>query len=345
MFDIKNILKELCSISSPSGYEYSCTNQILDCIYKFDNQINVDIDILGNICFKKQGESDKAIMLVAHYDEIGLSIKFIDDCGYIYFASIGGVDINVLKGQRVLISHCDSYVLGVVGVMPIHISSQQKKNADTDISELWIDIGAKSKEEAEQIVSIGDPITFYPNFSELPNKMFTSKSIDNRAGLVTLLSVYAQIKNIVTEYTIYFVASVQEELGLRGVKTATYSITPDICIAVDVTHATDYSAINKRKYGYIGLGNGAVIPKGPNFNFILQQELCDIAQTYKIKHQIESISGYSGTDVAEAQLSKAGCKTGLISIPCRYMHTPIEIASFNDIESAIEILVNYCKTK
>lgn len=345
MIDLKDTLKELCSISSPSGYEYLCMDLILDCINKFDNQINVDNDVLGNIYFKKQGESDKALMLVAHYDEIGLSIKFIDDCGYIYFTPIGGVDTNVLRGQKVLISHCDSQILGVVGTMPIHLSSQQKRNADSDISELWIDIGVKSKEEAEQIVSIGDPITFYPNFCELPNGMFISKSIDNRAGLITLLSVYKQIKNIATEHTIYFVASVQEELGLRGVKTATYSITPDICIAIDVTHATDYSAINKRKYGYIGAGNGAVIPKGPNFNFLLQQELCDIAKACNIKHQIESISGHSGTDIAEAQLSKTGCQAGLISIPCRYMHTPVEIASFGDIESAINILVNYCLTK
>lgn len=347
MLDIKNILKEFCSISSPSGHEYLAARRIVDCIHKCGERINVETDVLGNICFKKQGKGDKTIMLVAHYDEIGFSIKFIDVGGYIYFTSIGCVDPSILRGQRVLITHNGKQILGVIGATPIHISFQQKhgRNSDYDIGELWIDIGAKSKEEAEKIVSIGDPITFCPNYYELSNDVFTSKGIDNRAGLVALLSVYEQIKDIDTEYTISFVATAQEELGLRGAKIAAYSMAPDVCIVIDVTHATDYSAIDKRKYGYIGIGNGAVIPKGPNFNFSLQQELCEIANTHNVKYQIESISGYSGTDAAEIQLSKGGCRTGLISIPCRYMHTPIEIASFKDIKSVIELLVCYCKTK
>lgn len=347
MLDVKNILKEFCSISSPSGYEYLATNHVVDSIRKCDEHANVEIDVLGNIYLKKQGRTNKTIMLVAHYDEIGFSIKFIDVGGYIYFTSIGCVDLSILRGQRVLINHNGKLILGVIGATPIHISSQQKhgRNSDYDIGELWIDIGAKSKEEAEKIVSIGDPITFCPNYNELSNDVFTSKGIDNRAGLVALLSVYEQIKDIDTEYTINFVATTQEELGLRGAKIAAYSMAPDVCIVIDVTHATDYSAIDKRKYGYIGIGNGAVIPKGPNFNFSLQQELCEIANTHNVKYQIESISGHSGTDAAEIQLSKGGCRTGLISIPCRYMHTPIEIASFNDIKSVIELLVCYCKTK
>lgn len=345
MNDLKKLIKELTSISAPSGYEHIATNHILNCISKSGICTNIEVDTLGNIYFKKQGKKEKTLMLVAHYDEIGLAVKFIDECGYIYFTAIGGIDTNILRGQKVIITHGDTQIHGVVGAIPIHISSHQKRggNTDSEIGDLWIDIGANCKNDAEQLVSIGDPITFFPNFSELPNDLFTTKSIDNRAGLATLLYVYRKIQETETDYTIFFVASAQEELGLRGVKTAAYSITPNVCITIDTTHATDYSAINKRKHGYIGLGNGAVIPKGPNFNFLLQQELCDIANINHIKHQIESISGHSGTDAAEAQLSKGGCETGLISIPCRYMHTPVEIASVNDIKSVIEILLNYCK--
>lgn len=191
-------------------------------------------------------------------------------------------------------------------------------------------------------VSIGDPITFKPHYNELSNNIFSTKSIDNRVGVAILLTLIDRLHNADTVDNIHFVFSVQEEVGLRGVTTAGYNIHPNIGIAIDVTHATDYPTINKNAYGEIKLGKGPSIPVGPNFSSLIQNKLRDIAIQNHISYQVESISGFSGTDVAELQLLRGGCKSGLLSIPCRYMHTPVEMASYDDVFSSVEILCRFC---
>lgn len=286
-------------------------------------------------------------MLVAHCDEIGFTVKYIDDNGYIYFSPIGSVDPSILKGQRVSIKHGDSSINGVIGVQPIHLKKNARnKNADIDFSDLWIDIGVwQPNTKISEYAAVGDPITFAHNYKDLQNGLFSSKSIDNRAGVAVLLSVLQTIKDIETDYTIMFVFSVQEELGLRGARVAGYHINPDVCIAVDVNHATDYPSVDKKKNGDIRLNYGCVIPVGANFNMQIQNDFKVIAKQRSIIVQTESVPCFSGTDIADIQLSRHGVKTGLISIPCRYMHTPIEVASFQDIQSAIDIISVYCITK
>lgn len=342
---LESLIKDLCSISSPSGYESEISEFIKNMLSGIEN-INVDFDTLGNVLIKKQGITDKTIMLVAHCDEIGLTVKYIDENGYVYFTPIGSVDPSILKGQRVSITHNDSVVNGVIGVQPIHLKkTARNKNTDTDFCDLWIDVGVCQPNNIKELVSVGDPITFSPNYQDLGDGLFSSKSIDDRSGVAVLLSVLKTIMNENTDYTIVFVLSVQEELGLRGARVAGYHINPDICIAVDVNHATDYPTIDKKKNGDIRLNNGCVIPIGANFNKGIQNELKTIAKQMNIAFQIESVPSYSGTDIADIQLSRSGVKTGLISIPCRYMHSPIEVASFHDIQSAIDIISNYCLTK
>ena len=174
------------------------------------------------------------------------------------------------------------------------------------------------------------------------NNIFSTKSVDNRVGVAILVSLIDKLHNINTDANMYFVFSVQEEVGLRGVITAGYNINPNVGIAIDVTHATDCPTINKNAFGEIRLGKGPSIPIGPNFNNLVQNKLRDIAIQNHIDYQVESISGYSGTDVVELQVARGGCQSGLLSIPCRYMHTPIEMASYDDVLSAIEILYKFC---
>lgn len=340
------ITQELCSASFVSGFEILDDNNVI-VKYLERNKIPFKMDNIGNVIFEKEGHGNGILMLVAHYDEIGFSIKFIDDNGFIYFSTIGGVDITMLRGQKVNIYHEGNAISGVIGARPAHMIHQERnKNNSIDISDLWIDIGARSKKDAEHLVSVGDPISFCPNFTELGNNLFTSKSIDNRSGVASLFAVHERIKEETIVYQkIYFVLSAQEELGMRGARVAGYAINPDICIAVDVTHATDYPTINKRKFGEVSIGQGAVIPIGSNFSIPVQKFMKRIATEKKINFQTESTPSNSGTDIAEVQMVRDGCKSGLISIPCRYMHTPTEIASYNDLQSVIDILSALCTSK
>lgn len=340
---MKELIKELCSASFVSGCEVSDVDNIL-LEYLKSHNIPYEIDTIGNIVFQRTGKGEKVLMLVAHYDEIGFSVKYIDDNGYIYFLPVGGVDVSILRGQKVVIKHNGTLVCGVIGVKPVHMKdSGRNRHNEIDISDLWIDIGVTEKEDVENMVAVGDQISFFTNFTNLNNEVFASKSIDNRVGVASLLSVYERIKDVDVNYkSIYFVLSSQEELGLRGARVAGYTINPDVCIAIDVTHATDYPTINKHKYGDIKVNKGAVIPVGSNFSASLQKELRRLATENNIPYQIESLPNYSGTDVSEIQLSRDGCESGLISIPCRYMHTPVEMASYGDIQCVIEILTYYC---
>lgn len=341
-----NIIRDLCSASFVSGFEILDEDNVI-VQYLKEYKIPFRADNMGNLIFSKEGGGNGILMLVAHYDEIGLSIKYIDDNGFIYFSTIGGVDISMLIGQRVVIYHEGHTINGVIGARPVHMLHQEhNKNDNIDISDLWVDIGVRCREEAENMVSVGDPISFFPNFSEIGHNLFTSKSIDNRSGVATLLAVYDKIKDNTIGYKkIYFVLSSQEELGMRGARVAGYSINPDICIAVDVTHATDYPTINKRKYGDVSIGHGAVIPIGSNFSASIQKFMKKIASERKIDYQTEATPSHSGTDIAEIQMVRDGCKSGLISIPCRYMHTPTEIASYDDLHSAIDILSVLCTSE
>lgn len=340
---MKELIKELCSASFVSGCEVSDNDNVL-LSYLESHNIPHEIDAIGNIVFQKTGKGDKVLMLVAHYDEIGFSVKYIDDNGYIYFSPVGGIDVSILLGQKVVIKHNGSSVCGVIGVTPIHMrDSRRNKDKEIDISDLWIDIGVTDKEMVERLVSVGDQISFASNYTDLNKDVFTSKSIDDRVGVAALLSVYEKIKNDDVNFkSIYFVLSSQEELGLRGARVAGYTINPDVCIAIDVTHATDYPTVNKHKYGDVKINKGAVIPVGSNFSVSLQKELRAIAINRSIPHQIESLPSHSGTDISEIQLSRGGCMSGLISIPCRYMHSPVEIVSYGDILSVVDVLSVFC---
>lgn len=340
MKQLKNLLSSLVSISAPSGYEQSIISYLKSKIVVYSN-LNIEEDVLGNLIVTKEGKRNKTIMLVAHCDEIGFAVKYIDEQGFIRYTPIGGVDISLIRGKSVSITHNDTVIQGVVGAMPIHLSHQDKNAKGTDAKDSWIDIGAKCKEEALTLVSVGDPITFSAYYAELNNHLASTKSVDNRVGVAILLSVIQEINELDTENRLVFVFSVQEEIGLRGVIAAGYTVCPDISIVIDVTHATDYPTIDQNTCGDIRVGEGPVIPIGANFNMHLQNILKSIAEKKRIPYQIESIPNCSGTDASELQLLRGGCLSSSLSIPCRYMHTPVETFSYMDVKYAIDILVDF----
>ena len=343
MESLKNSLSTLVSISSPSGYEEGIVSYLKKEITEYSN-LQIENDILGNLIVTKQGLSSRKIMLIAHCDEIGLMVSYIEDSGYIRFTKIGGVDLRVLQGHKVKILHNNTEVCGVIGITPIHMR-KNGNNKELEESDLWIDIGCTKKTEVESKVSIGDAIIIDSTFVEISNDIISGRGLDNKVGIVTLLTVLKSIYKIECDATISFVFSVQEEIGSRGAKTAAYFLSPDTCIAVDVAHATDYPTINKAKYGDISLGKGPIIPFGSDFTPFIQNQLRQLAQHLNIEHQQVAMSGFSGTDVNVIQINKVGCKTGFISIPCRYMHTPIETISLADISKTSLILTEFCKLK
>ena len=300
---------------------------------------NVNTDILGNVIANKIGHG-KRIMLIAHQDVICLMISYIDERGFLYVKPSGGIDVSILQARKVVIVHENKEILGVIGKKPIHLLREEQNNKIT-FDCIWVDIGVKNKEEALQMISVGDYAYFCSDYESLPNSIMTGPYIDDQAGLNVLCEVSKRLQKVKAACDLYYIASNYEEIGLRGAYVVANSIKPDICICIDVTHATDYPSMNVISDGDVKLGGGCVLAKGPNVYPELFHSLKEIALKHNIAHQIEVSPYPTGTDANVVQLSTNGVKTAIISIPCRYMHTPYEMCSKKDIRSAIDIISNF----
>jgi endoglucanase len=338
---LKDILHKMLLTASPSGSEEQITALFAEQLRPFVDEVTTDVN--GNCIVHKQGTGQK-VMFMAHADEIGLMISYIDDRGFLYFKEIGGIDTNILPGQRVNIIGQQGIVTGVIGKKPIHLQDKSENTKQLEPEDLWIDIAAKDKSDAQSKVQIGDVATLQGNPVQLNDTLLMSRSLDDKIGLAVLMGLAQNLQSLHTDKDIYLVASVQEELGARGAKMITEAISPDIGIAIDVTHATDYPTMSPAKDGDISLGKGAVIPIGPNMSKGINQQLISLAKSNGIPYQIEAIARPTGTDAREIQVAGTGIRTGLISIPCRYMHTPSEVVSLADADSAIALLSAYLHT-
>jgi len=340
----KKFLENLLKTASPSGFEKEAVE-----LWKSEAKLfsqNVQNDIHGNAIAKLVGKTDKIIMLAGHIDEIGLMISYIDPQGYLYFNPIGGWDAQILPGQRVKIyTKSGKMIKGVIGRVPIHCLSQQEREKPAKINDLWVDIG-QSKEYVHKNISVGDYaiIDYEPEFW---GDILVSRGLDDKIGAFVVLEALKRIKNIFqsSQATICAVATVQEEIGLRGARTAAHYLNPLIGIAVDVTFATDCPQTDKRKIGDIELGKGPVISVGPNINPQIYNLLVETAKEANIPYQVEAAPGGTGTDANVIQLTRSGVATGLVSIPNRYMHSPCEMVNVNDVENAIKLITVFCVNK
>lgn len=332
-------LLQLLEAISPSGHEETTT-----CVFRHLVLPNVDEvveDALGNLVAVKKGIGDGKLMLVSHADEVGLLISYISEQGYLHFKPIGAIDVSILPGLRVQIAGKQGTVIGVIGKKPIHLQGQDA-GGKLSWEELWIDIGAGNKTEALERVELGSPATFLSPLEHLSETVITSKALDDRIGLYILLKAAERLKDVETPKSIYFVASTQEEIGFRGAEVAAKAIGPDESIAIDVTHAADYPGCSPIKDGEIKMGAGAVLTVSPNVHKDFYKKLKAIAENDAIAIQTEVGPYPSGTDARVIQLQGVGVKTALVSIPCRYMHTPNEMVSMKDVEACIELIVRYC---
>ena len=331
-----NFLEMLMDTVSPSGFEEEAARIWRDRTKSFVDEVKTDV--LGNsIAVLKRKESPK-IMLAGHIDEIGYMVKYINKEGYIYFSTIGGVDLHLVPGQRVWVKTKKGNVLGVIGKKPVHLLEEEEKKKVAKIEELWIDIGAKDKKEAMFILSVGDPVVPAVGLEILNDDIVVGRGFDDKAGAFVISETLKILSEKRFKASLYGVATVQEEIGLRGAKVSAYGISPDIGIAIDVTFATDFPSMDKRKAGDIKIGKGPVIARGPNINPKIFDFLIEVAKKERIPYQIEGISKATGTDANVIQLTKTGVATGLVSIPNRYMHTQVELVSLKDLENTSKLL-------
>lgn len=280
-------------------------------------------------------------MLAAHMDEIGLMVRYISDEGFLYISAIGGVDAAILPGMRVDVHAREGVLRGVVGRKPIHLITADDRKTVTPLDDLVIDLGLPAH-KVKQKVSVGDSITFGVGFERFGHDMAVSKSFDDKAGVFIACEVMERLAETDQMQGTYIAAiTTQEEIGTRGATTSAYSVNPDVAVAFDVTHATDYPGIDRTKHGDIRCGKGPVIAKGPNINPLVFERLVAAAEAEGIPYQLEAEPGVTGTDARAIQVSQSGVPTGLVSIPLRYMHTPNETVSLADIDATIRLLVRF----
>lgn len=333
---MKKFFTDLVEAPSPSGFEQPAQEVYRKFIKEYADDVKTDVH--GNVIAMKKGKTDLRIMLVGHADEIGLMINYIDDNGFIRFMPIGGVDVALLPGSRVNIYHDGELVRGVIGRKAIHLLKPEERKNAPKLEDLWIDIGATNRKEAEKRVAIGDPITFSPGLETLDGDIITSKATDNKAGVYVVAAVMKELAKEDIEFNLYSVSAVQEEVGLRGARTSAYGIDPHVGIAIDVTHATDFPGMNKNTLGDIRLGEGPVLSVGCNINPRVFELLKKAGDKAKVKYQIEAAPRATGTDANALQVNRAGVAAGLVSIPNRYMHTQNEVIHLKDLAGAAKLL-------
>ncbi len=335
----KDFLKRLVSTPSPSGFEEQI--QELCRLYAEPFVDTVSKDVHGNQYFVRNADAPLRIMLAGHVDEIGLMVNYIDDQGFIAFCPIGGVDPSVLDGQRVVVHGTKGPVPGVIGRKAIHLMDEEERGKPLKFHELWVDIAAKDREDAESAVMVSDPITIDAGFLELRNDCAVARAFDDKVGAFVILEAMRLLADREIQCAVHCVTTVQEEIGLRGAITSAHKCNPHAGIAVDVAHATDSPLLDIKRHGKHTLGGGPILHRGSNINPVVERQLAHVAKEHAIPVQMKATPRGTGTDANAMQLSRDGVATGLIGIPNRYMHSPVEMVHFGDVEHASRLIAEW----
>lgn len=338
----KSFLRELLNVPGPSGYEQRVQMVWRGYVGSFCDDIRTDVH--NNVVATLKGTDDFSVMVVGHADEIGMVIVNIDEQGYLYFKNIGGVDPSILPSQRVKVLTKSGPVRGVIGKKPAHLLDEEDKKLPK-MHELWIDIGAKDREDALRCVRVGDPIIFGENFEEMPNGFAIARDFDNRVGCYVVAEMLRGLSQVqALKATVYGVSSAQEETGVWGAGPIAYALKPKLGIAIDVTHATDYPGLSKNRFGDVKLGGGPVISRGVKTSEIVYDLLEETAQKHSISFQVEVEAGRTGTDADVMADRGPGIAVTVVSIPNRYMHTSTEMIHLDDLDNCVKLLVEFIQT-
>ncbi len=335
----KDFLIRLLETPSPSGYEAPVQSIVHQYVTEFADEVRIDSH--GNLISCVNPGGAQRVMLAGHCDQIGMLVSHVDDKGFIYAQTIGGWDPQQLIGQRMTIWAASGPVPAVIARKPIHLLNDQERKQVVKLEELWLDIGARDKEEATELIKIGDPVTLQLGFQPLRNNLANAPKMDNTTGLWVVIEALRRASMEELNCALYAVSTVQEEIGLRGARTSAHSIDPHVGIAVDVTHATDCPTVDPRQQGDIGLGKGPVIFRGPNMNPVVTDRLMQLAGEHDIPYQPAAIGRATPNDANTLQITRDGVATGLVAIPNRYMHSAVETISLDDIDGAAQLLARF----
>ena len=338
---IPPVLHQLLTAHGPSGYETSPSAVFRKACQAYTDDVSGDV--MGTSTARVAGTaSGRSLAIVGHIDEIGLMVTHIDDLGYLRFIGVGGWDPPVLVGQRVALATKDGTLPGVVGKKPIHLLKEDERSKVAKLTELHIDIGAKDGDEARGIVRVGDVAVIAGDPVELPNGRAVSRSMDNRLGCF----IAYEAARLVAEAggargDVIAVAAVQEEITFGGSRTVTHALQPDLAIAVDVTHATDAPGIDENENGKHHFGSGPVIERGSTLHPAVSELLIETAEEESIPYTLAASARATGTDADAINISRGGVPTGLVSVPLRYMHSPVEMVQLDDVHSAAKLIAAF----
>lgn len=334
-------LKKLLSTPSPTGFEYRGQKVWKEFVSQFAD--SVESDAYGNVYATVNPNGSPTVMLTGHADEIGFMVHYISDDGLIYYKPIGGVDAALVRGKRVNIYNEHGTVRGVTAAPPIHL---QEKGNDTPAPkhhENFIDIGVDSKEKAEALVEIGDPITYVDDFEILRDDVAVSRAFDNRIGTwaaAEALRIVAE-KRDTLKAKVVAVSTVMEEIGGHGAGMAAYRLKPDVAIVTDVTHATDWPGPSKTKHGDIKMGKGPVIEHSALVHPVVRRRLVQVAKNADIPLQHAASPNYTATDLDDIFKAAGGVPGALVSLPNRYMHTTVEMIRLNELEQVARLMAAF----
>jgi len=331
----REFLESLLSTASPSGYETAGQRVWIEYVSEFAD--DVWTDEYGNAVAVHEGSGEgPEIAFGGHGDEIGFIVRDIDDNGFLRIARIGGSDRTISQGQHVTI-HSDEPVQGVIGQTAIHLRDVGKEEY-SDISEQFVDIGATDAEEAEELVEIGDPITFSTELFELNGSRLSARGMDNRVGIWSAAEGLRHAVENDVDATIYAVSTVQEEVGIKGAQMVGFDLDPDAAIAVDVTHATDNPDVKGKHKGPVELGAGPVISRGSANHPNVVELAREAATDADVDVQLQATGTRTGTDADGFYTSRGGIPALNIGVPNRYMHTPVEVIDTEDLDGVARLL-------
>jgi endoglucanase len=342
--DVPQFLVDLLNARSPSGFEAEA-QAVVD-QYVAPDADSYRKDALGNRIASINNGDGPTLLMTGHMDELGLIITYVDDKGFLYFDTVGGIDLTTISGRRVSIMTRNGVVKGVTGRRAIHLLNQEERKKIPEKENLWIDIGARDKEAALKQIEIGDVAVYDQSFDLLTGSLGVARAFDNKSGCYVVCETLRRLskERDGLQAQVVSVATSQEEIGCRGARAVAGGVKADFAIAVDVGHATDHPECDNRRFGENKLGGGPIITRGANASPVMVSRLIEVAKAESIPYQIEADPRPTATDGRELQMAPGGLATAVVSIPLRYMHTPSEIVDLQDIENTVRLLVAYARS-
>ena len=336
-------LNSLLETPAPTGFEMPVQRVWADWLRP--HAARVECDAYGSSWAVVEGESDRVVMLAAHADEIGYMVKHVDKNGFLRLDRVGGSDAAAGRGRRLQILGDKGVVKGIIGNTAIHLrrdSSDSEKAPE--VHDLWVDVGASNPKEVARLgIRVGHPAVYQEGPMELANKRIVSRALDNRIGGYIIAQVLRKVAATKSKpaFTLVCLNAVQEEVGGHGAVMATYRLKPDVCVCIDVTHATDTPGIEAAKFGDVKLGGGPTLTHGTANHPLVVRRLMEMADGKKLPIQHESSGRFTGTDTDKIFPVRKGVPSALVSLPLRCMHSVVETAHFDDIEHTIDLLARF----